>query len=127
MALASGDPNMVARANAPSLNAIARNYAAASRTLENLPAGGAKDRAVRDLVYNQARDRTAVMSGGTQEALARLASMGWGGTQAGVGAFGTATSGLGQAGQTYANLAGSKGQSAGSAAAGIGSIAGLFL
>ena len=127
LAVAGGDPTKTAQFSAPSLNAITRNYAAASKSLDNMPMGGAKDRAQRSLITGQASDRSNVLTGGVQEALARLASMGMGGTQTGVGAYGQASSGMGQAGQTYSNLSSAKGQSAGSAAGGLGTVAGLFL
>lgn len=124
--IVSGGPGLD-KVVAPQINAATRQYNAARRAISDMPTSGYRDKALSDMRLAEAGTKAGIMSGGIEEALARLASMGWMGTQSGVGAYGSASSGLGAAGQTYAKLSSAKGESAGNAAAGLGSVAGMFL
>jgi hypothetical protein len=111
------------RAVAPQINAATQQFYLARKQAESLPPGGLRDKSLRDLSLAEAGSKTSIYSGGTAEANARLASMGWGGTQAGIGAYGTAAAGYGNVGSAYGEQASSKGGMVGSGAGAAGSIA----
>lgn len=122
-AIASGDRGTIARTMAPTLSQISNQFSAAQRRAEEtMPRGGNLEATKRDLRLGEAASRAGATTGSLQEAVARLASMGWGGTQAGVGAFGGAGNQFGGAANTMAGLSQMKGQNAAQGAAGLGSM-----
>lgn len=111
-------------AAAPQVAEVSNQMTALRRRAEQLPPGGLRDKALRDIALQEAAMKTQIYAGGVPEAAARLASMGYGGTQAGVGAFGQAGQGLGSAAQNMAALSQMKAQSWAGLAGGIGALAG---
>lgn len=118
-ALVSGDPEATTTAMAPAIQGIRQQFGQARKSIErSLPRGGALEQARGDVARAEAG---AVGSLGPQlfsESLARLASLGVGGTQAGIAALGTGT----QAGGSLAQMAGQ--QARGGFFGGLGSMFG---
>jgi hypothetical protein len=125
--IAKGTGPNLQRAVAPQINAASQQYYTAGRSVQNLAPGGQRDRATRDLALGQASTKSSIYSGGVNEAIARLASMGMGGSQMGVGAYGSAGQGFGGASQNYAQLAQMKSSMWSGLAGGFGSLAGSFI
>jgi len=120
-AIATGKPGELQRAVAPSINAATGQFYMARRNALNMPPGGARDQALRDLKMGEASTKSSIYSGGVSDALSRLVSGGQGGgTEQGLAAFGQAGAGFGSATQSYSQLASAQASSAGQAAAGAG-------
>lgn len=115
------------RAVAPSINAATQQFYLAKRAAQNLPPGGMRDQALRDVALQEAGTKTGIYSGGVNEAVQRMAAFTSGGTQAGLGGMGTSGGLMGQAGQTFANLGAGKAAGAGEAAGGAGMIAAALI
>jgi hypothetical protein len=127
MAMATGKGADLQRSMAPSINAATQQYYLQRKQAQEMAPGGLRDVTMRDINLQEAGTKTGIYSGGVSEALARLAAMGSGGTQAGIGAYGQAQGGYGQAGQAYAQLSASQAGAWGSLAGGLGSMAGGFM
>ena len=126
MGLAKGNVPGVEKFVAPQISAATQQFYLARKAVENMPPGAARDAAMRDLNLQEASTKTSIYSGAPAEATARLASMGWGGTQAGVGAFGQAGAGYSSVAQQYGEMAGQKGSMAGSGVGAAGSVIGAL-
>ena len=123
MGLAKGNVPGIEKLTAPQTNMAAQQFAMARKSVEQMPPGAARDAAMRDISLQEAATKNQIYSGGVNEALARTAAMGWGGTQAGVGAYGQAGGMYGNVGQTYDQMASAKGGMAGAGAGAAGSVA----
>jgi hypothetical protein len=111
---------------APQINAATQQFYQARRAALALPPGGQRDQALRDVNLQESASKNQIYSGGVSESTARLASLGMGGTQTGVGAYGTAGQTMGQVAQGYGSLASSKGAQAASMFGGLGgALAGI--
>lgn len=122
-AIASGKPGELQRAVAPSINAATGQFYMARRNAQNMPPGGARDQALRDINMQEASTKSSVYSGGVSDALSKLATMGGAGAQLALSGIGQAGGIYGNTAEAYAQLASSKGASAGSAAGAGGAIA----
>jgi hypothetical protein len=123
MGLSQGNVPGIEKFVGPQINAATQQFSLAKQSIENMPPGPARDIALRNLKLQEAGTKTGIYSSAPQEATARLASMGWGGTQAGVGTIGQAGEGYSGIAQGYNEMASSKGGMAGSGAGAAGSIA----
>jgi hypothetical protein len=126
-AIAAGKPGELQRVVAPSINAATSQFYLARRQALNLPPGGARDQALRDLAATEAATKTNIYSGGVSEALARLGELGWGGITAGFGAMTSAGAGFADVAKTQAQLASAKASGAGEAAGAGGTIAAVAI
>ena len=131
MGLAGGNVPGIQKYVAPQINAATGQYAEARKQAQNMGPGAMRDAALRDISLQQAGTNTGIYSGGTADALSRVASMGWGGVGMSTGAMGQASQGLMGASNTYGNQAGAysniasqKGGQVSSLIGGLGAMAG---
>lgn len=118
-ALVSGDPEVTTQALAPSIQGIRQQFGQARKSIErSLPRGGTMEQARGDIAQAEAGTIGSLGPQMFSESLARLASLGVGGTQAGIAALGTGT----QAGSALAGMAGQ--QARGGLFGGLGSMFG---
>jgi hypothetical protein len=111
------------RATAPQMNAATGQFSLARQRAKEMPLGGLRDRALRDLNATEAATKSSILSGGVNDALAKLASMGLGGTDMALGGYGAASNNLSNIAQSYAQMAQGKGSSMAGLAGAGGSIA----
>lgn len=100
-AVAEGKPGELQRAVAPSINSATNQFYLARRQALNMPPGGARDQALRDIGLSEATAKNQIYSGGVGDAVARLSATGLGETSMGLGALSAAGAQQGQVGQTY--------------------------
>jgi len=118
-ALVSGDPEATTQALAPSIQGIRQQFGQARQSIErSLPRGGTLEQARGDLAKGEAGTVGSLGPQMFSESLARLATLGVGGTQAGISAMGTGV----QAGSALAGMAGQ--QARGGLFGGLGSMFG---
>ncbi len=111
------------RAVAPQINTASAQYTQALKSMkESLPPGGQRDRALRDWQIARAGTMSNIYSGGVNDALNRLASVGSDITGQGMGGYGSASAGYGNVANTYAQMASGKAGAAG----GLGTGAGMM-
>lgn len=92
--LISGDPEATTQALAPQIQGIRQQFGQARGSIErSLPRGGTLEQARGDLARAEAGTVGSLGPQLFQESLARLASLGVFGTQAGIGALGTSMQG----------------------------------
>jgi hypothetical protein len=92
--LVSGDPEATTQALAPQIQGIRQQFGSARGSIErSLPRGGTLEQARGDLARAEAGTVGSLGPQLFQESLARLASLGVFGTQAGIGSLGTAMQG----------------------------------
>ncbi len=92
--LVSGDPEATTQALAPQIQGIRQQFGQARGSIErSLPRGGTLEQARGDLARAEAGTVGSLGPQLFQESLARLASLGVFGTQAGIGSLGTAMQG----------------------------------
>ncbi len=92
--LVSGDPEATTQALAPQIQGIRQQFGQARGSIErSLPRGGTLEQARGDLARAEAGTVGSLGPQLFQESLARLASLGVFGTQAGIGALGTGLQG----------------------------------
>jgi hypothetical protein len=120
MGLAKGNMPGIQSLVAPQINAADQQYAIAEKQIKEMAPGGQRDSLLRNLQLQKAGTKTGIYSGGVSESLARTASMGMGGTQQGVGAFGGASGTFGSNAQGYGSLANAKGSQWGQLAGAAG-------
>lgn len=93
-ALVSGDPELTTTALAPQIQGIRQQFGQARQSIErSLPRGGTLEQARGDIARAEAGTVGSLGPQLFQESLARLASLGVFGTQAGIGSLGTAQQG----------------------------------
>jgi hypothetical protein len=126
MGLSGGNVPGIEKFTAPQVNAAEQQFALAERSIKDMPPGPSREIALRNLSLQKAGAKTGIYSGAVGESTARLASMGWGGTQAGVGAYGQASGGFGSVAQGYNEMASNKGGMAGSGVGAAGSVIGAL-
>ncbi len=122
MGLAKGNRPGIEQFTAPITQQIDRQFAQAEAAALQMPPGGMRDQALRDIQLQKATAKNQAYTGGVQEGLARTAAMGWGGTQAGVGAYGQSAGTYGQVAQSYTDAASAKGGMAGQGAGALGAL-----
>lgn len=119
------------KAVAPQVNAVTGQYAVAKKAAAEMPLGGSRDRAMRDLRLGEATTKSSIYSGGVQDALGRIAELGQTGTSTGMGGYSAAGAGYSGAAKAFSDLAAGKSGAAGGmgqaggalGAAGIAAIA----
>ena len=111
------------KAVAPKLQAVTRQFGKARSAAKEMPLGGSRDRALRELRLGEASTKSGIMSGGIEDAIASLANMGKGGTATAIGGFGTSAGTFGDVAGAYSNLASGKLNALGGAASGGGAAA----
>lgn len=126
MGLSKGNIPGIQSYVAPQLNMTNMQFAQAKKAIDAMPPGGAKEAARRDLELQRARGISDVLSGGVAEGTTRLASMGWGGTQAGVGSYGQASGAYGNIAKMYSEQASATRQTLGGLASAAGGAAAGF-
>jgi len=127
MGLSKGNVPGIEKYVAPQTNLMSMQFAQAKRAVEQMPPGGARDAAMRDLNLQMSRAKSDILTGGVAEGTTRLASMGWGGTQAGVGAYGQASSGYGNIANMYSQQASATRQALGGLASTVGGLGAGFM
>lgn len=123
-AVASGDQAKLSQYVGPQVNAAKDAYSTARTQIENsAPKGGQRDQALTDLSTRQAGDVSRIMTGGTQDALAHLESLGQLGVNGALSGLNTSTG----AGTSLAQLSAAQAEAWGKAIAGIGGAAGMAI
>lgn len=133
MGLSKGNVPGIEKFTAPSINAATQQFYMARKAVQNMAPGAARDAAMRDINMQEASTKTGIYSGASADALARTASMGWGGVGMTTGAYGAAQAGqagagstYGSVGQSYNQMASQKGAMAGAGLGAIGSVVGAI-
>jgi len=122
-AIASGKPGELQRAVAPQINSATSQFFSARRNALNMPPGGARDQALRDLRMGEAMTKSGIYSSGVGTALQQLQGMSLNLTSSGVQAYNAAGANLGSAAQTYQQQASDSAGNWGSLAGAGGAIA----
>lgn len=121
-ALLGGDQSALARATAPQFNAATQQFNVARNRAEgSMPLGGSRDRYLSNLNLAEAGQKTSILNSGINDAASRLAALGVGQTQTGIGSFGTTN----QSSGNLANIGQGKAQSASGAGQGLGYLAAM--
>lgn len=111
------------KAVSPQINSATRQYGVARSRAKEMPLGGSRDRALRELNLGEASTKASITSGGVNDAIMKLAAMGESGTSTALGGYGSASSNLASAAQSYAQMAQGKGSAMGGLAGAGGGIA----
>ena len=111
------------KAVAPQINSVTRQFGVARSRAKEMPLGGSRDRAMRDLNLGESTTKAGIYSGGVNDAITRLAAMGETGTGTAMGGYSAAGSSLANVAQSYAQMAQGKGASMGGLAGAGGGIA----
>jgi hypothetical protein len=103
--LASGDPNALARANAPAIQSITgQSNQALQNIMQNAPRGGARDLAISDAQLSKGAQISNLTTGSYTGAFPSLASLGGQNVSQGNAATSTGLQGLNSAANQYGNL-----------------------
>ena len=125
--LASGNVPGVEKFVAPQMQDLEAQYAQAEKTVDSMPAGGARDAAKRDLAISKAGAKNRLFTGGVQSGLSQLLSGGEALSGLGLSGITGGLSGTLNVGQAYNQMASSKGATAGEGAAAAGGITAALL
>ena len=103
--LASGDPNALARANAPAIQSITgQSNQQLQNIMQNAPRGGARDLAISDADLSKGAQISNLTTGSYTSAFPSLASLGGQNVGQGNQATSTGISGMNAAANQYGNL-----------------------
>lgn len=103
--LASGDPNALARANAPAIQQITSNTASAKKNiLQDNPRGGARDLALEEADISQGGQISQLTTGSYLSSFGSLAGLGGQNVSQGNAATSTGLQGMNAAANQYGNL-----------------------
>ena len=103
--LASGDPNALARANAPAIQSITgQSNDALKNIMQNAPRGGARDLAISDAALSKGAQISNLTTGSYTNAFPSLASLGGQNVGQGNSATATGLQGMNSAANQYGNL-----------------------
>lgn len=103
--LASGDPNALARANAPAIQSITgQSNNQLSNIMQNAPRGGARDLAISDADLSKGAGISNLTTGSYTNAFPSLASLGGQNAGQANAATGTGLQGMNAAANQYGNL-----------------------
>jgi hypothetical protein len=103
--LASGDPNALARANAPAIQQITgQSNQQLSNIMQNAPRGGARDLAISEADLSKGAQISNLTTGSYTNAFPSLASLGGQNVGQGNAATSTGLSGMNSAANQYGNL-----------------------
>jgi hypothetical protein len=110
------------RSVAPQINATTMQYQTALKRAREMPAGGSRDRMVREIRLGEAGTKAGIYSGGVQDAVNKLTSMSQFNTGAGMEGYGAAGSGYSSVARSYSDMARDKGQQVAGMAGGLGGL-----
>jgi len=103
--LASGDPNALARANAPAIQQITgQSNDQLKNIMQNAPRGGARDLAISDADLSKGAQISNLTTGSYTNAFPSLASLGGQNVGQGTSATATGLQGMNAAANQYGNL-----------------------
>lgn len=103
--LASGDPNALARANAPAIQSITgQSDQQLKNIMQNAPRGGARDLAISDAALSKGAQISNLTTGSYTNAFPSLASLGGQNVGQGNSATATGLQGMNSAANQYGNL-----------------------
>jgi hypothetical protein len=103
--LASGDPNAIARANAPAIQAISGKTAAAKENiLKDMPRGGARTLGLEQADISQGAQESNLETGSYLSSFGSLAQLGGQNVGQGTSAIGTGMQGMNAAANQYGQL-----------------------
>jgi hypothetical protein len=108
---------------APQVNAATLQYQTALQKAKQMPAGGSRDRAIRSINLGEGSTKANIYSGGVNDAVLKLATMGSTGTGEAMGGYNAAGSGYANIAKSYSDMAQGKGAAAGGMASAGGGIA----
>jgi hypothetical protein len=111
------------KAVAPQINATTVQFQNALKSAKEMPVGGSRDRALRGIRMGEAATKSNIYSGGVNDAIAKLGTMGMTGTGEGMGGFSSAGSGYANIAKSYSDMAQGKAGEAGGLAGAGGGIA----
>lgn len=111
------------KAVSPQIGSVAGQFGVARQRAKEQPLGGSRDRALRELDLGEASTKSNIYSGGINDAVSRLASMGESGTSTGLGGYGNASSNLANASASFSQMAQGKGSALGGLSGAGGGIA----
>ena len=123
--LASGDPNALARANAPAIQSITgQSDQQLKNIMQNAPRGGARDLAISDADLSKGAQISNLTTGSYTNAFPSLASLGGQNVGQGNSATSTGIQGLNAAANQYGNLQELNNQQKSTSLGFLGSLAG---
>jgi len=125
--LASGNVPGITKFVAPQMQDLERQYAQAEKSIDSMPAGGARDAAKRDLAIAKAGAKNRLFSGGVESGLSNLSNLGVNVSSLGLSGLAGGASTLGGIGEQYNQMASSKGATAGKGVAAGASVAAALL
>jgi hypothetical protein len=103
--LATGDPNALARANAPAIQQITgQSNQQLSKIMQDAPRGGARDLAISEADLSKGAGISNLTTGSYTNAFPSLASLGGQNVSQGTAATGTGMQGMNAAANQYGNL-----------------------
>jgi hypothetical protein len=121
--IAGGNQPGIQKYVAPQVNAIAQQFNMARKSAESMPAGGLRDKFLKDITLQEAGAKNQAYSGGVSDSLARMATMGISGTNAGQSSLSSAAGTYSNVAGNYNDMASSKGGMAGAGIGAAGTIA----
>jgi hypothetical protein len=110
------------KAAAPRINQVTNQFQAALKKVREMPLGGARDRAMRELMLGEASQKSSVYNDEQSNAIKAIAAMGENRSSTGLTGYSQAGSMLGNAASAYSAMASDKANSWGQAGGAAGTV-----
>jgi hypothetical protein len=110
------------KAAAPQINQVSRQFQTALKKVREMPLGGARDRAMRELVLGEAGTKAGVYNQEQNRAMQAITTLGEGRTSTGLQGYSAAGSQLSNVAAAYAQMAADKANSWGQAGSAGGTV-----